>query len=284
MSDKPAQILWVFLKAIIRAVPVELTFFLIKIFPKNLVAKFAAQLNFLTVFEVSICNCHFKVISGPSDDHYIDLERNRLASWEEETLKIWLEHASRANLCIDVGAYTGIYSLLSPSAGSKNTIAIEPNMFTFSHLLQNIQINNFMEKITPLNCSLGLQTGRSTLYIPFERPLSSGATHNTAHLLGSKSDITKLEVDMQTIDKIVEDFQGKVDLIKIDVEGFECEVIGGSMKVLSRFKPTLIVEISDEARKKRIDIELLKLGYSPGVLIGDKRNARNYLFKVVARY
>jgi len=63
---------------------------------------------------------------------------------------------------------------------------------------------------------------------------------------GNLQDI--IEVEAITLDEFVreENISGKIDLIKIDIEGAELFALQGMREVLSKNKPALILEINDE--------------------------------------
>ena len=70
---------------------------------------------------------------------------------------------------------------------------------------------------------------------------------------------------------------GRVDVIKIDVEGHEASVLTGAMETIARFKPILYVEVAWgtehpawEERNRHVYAELEKMGY---VLVGEHLSA-----------
>jgi thiamine phosphate synthase YjbQ (UPF0047 family) len=65
-----------------------------------------------------------------------------------------------------------------------------------------------------------------------------------------------------------------VDAIKIDVEGFELNVLKGAVKILKQHAPILIIEIWEPEQERDITSFLDRLGYSPKKIL----DARNYLF------
>lgn len=63
-------------------------------------------------------------------DSYLEqefLQNGLYGSWEKESLKIWAQLSKRANYIVDVGANTGVYSLIAKSQNpSAKVYAIEP--------------------------------------------------------------------------------------------------------------------------------------------------------------
>ena len=82
--------------------------------------------------------------------------------------------------------------------------------------------------------------------------------------------VTTVEIECRTLDAIVaERGLNRIDLVKIDVEGFEHEVLRGARDTLARFRPKLIVEWHNaffdgrpEAARALYDLLTETLGYS----------------------
>lgn len=74
----------------------------------------------------------------------------------------------------------------------------------------------------------------------------------------------------QPLDKL--DINKKIDFIKIDVEGFEKEVLLGGVELIKRDKPQIYIEIFEE-NKNAVDAILQKMGY-----VNKKRWNDDYLY------
>jgi FkbM family methyltransferase len=53
----------------------------------------------------------------------------------------------------------------------------------------------------------------------------------------------------------------RCDLLKIDVEGFECHVVRGAMNFLTNFHPHIFIEVVDGGAKQWVEKTLTALGY-----------------------
>lgn len=130
---------------------------------------------------------------------------------------------------IDVGANIGYYALLfSKLVGINGTIiALEPEPSNFNELASAISLND-LKQVTPLRKAAGQSS--STL------ALSLGVNGRI-----SKDEDGTIKIEVMALDEIA---LPKLDFVKIDVEGFEADVLLGMKEILSRkVKPTLFVEI-----------------------------------------
>ena len=145
---------------------------------------------------------------------------------------------------LDVGAYIGIYTLwASKRVGDKGfVVAFEPNPLVFRWLVSNIKINN-IENVRALPYALGDENTKATLYIADENIEASSLIKR--HLMNNPSGkytiIGEFTVPVLTLDYIIEKSAviiGKsiiyIDLVKIDVEGYELKVLRGAEKILSK--------------------------------------------------
>jgi FkbM family methyltransferase len=129
----------------------------------------------------------------------------------------------------------GYYSCLGRFAGLK-VIAIEPLLFNLEYLYANLELNGYYDvEVFPVG--LAANTGLATLFGP----------GTAASLIQDWSGIStkKRIVPLSTLDVIIGDrFAGEKLLIKIDVEGAECEVLKGANNILTAFPESVwIVEI-----------------------------------------
>jgi FkbM family methyltransferase len=156
--------------------------------------------------------------------------------WESEEVQIFMELMMDHDAVLDIGANVGFYSCLAASRG-KQTLAFEPSLRNLNFLYRNLWENNLSEvEVFPLG--LGSRSGLGRIYGfgGISSFVPGWAQARVAH--GST-------VPLSTLDTIAGGrFHGKKLLIKMDVEGFELEVLRGATKTLSMEpKPTWLVEI-----------------------------------------
>lgn len=131
------------------------------------------------------------------------------------------------DIVIDVGAHIGIYSIYA-SKYAKRVIAIEPEPNNFNHLVKNVSAKS---NIYPLNIALGDLNGKQRLYLHASLGHSLLFTSNKY-----------VEVSVKKLDGLIEELKlDKVDLIKINAEGYELQILKCAEKILKKFKPSLII-------------------------------------------
>lgn len=171
----------------------------------------------------------------------------------------FLLHFLRSNdLFIDIGANVGAYTILASSEINAKTIAIEPVPSTFKNLMDNILINNIQEKVNALNIGLGSKNGK----------LKFTKSFDSVNHVATENETDTIEVDIDTLDTILLKEQCPI-LLKIDVEGFETEVIkGADITLLNKFLKAIIIELNGSGQRygydeRQIHNKLLEHGFKP---------------------
>ncbi len=165
--------------------------------------------------------------------------------FEKDIVDFFKKYLKRGMTVFDIGANIGQYTLLSAKiVGKKGKVySFEPSIKVYNNLKSNVDINNF-ENVIINNIALGdceettyLNESNDGAYSSIGEPLVE-TTHKT------KINVTTLNKYIQT-NKIK-----KIDLIKIDVEGFELMVLKGGKNFFSKKDaPVVVCEFSDLTSK-----------------------------------
>lgn len=137
--------------------------------------------------------------------------------------------ALRNKVFLDCGAFTGDSALMFDKDYNPSIIySFEPIAENYEYLLETIKLNN-LEKVIPVqkglgeeNCIVNFSSISMTSYINEE---------------GNE------KVELISIDEFVREHDLSIGLIKIDVEGYEFEVLKGAKKTIEKFKPVLLISI-----------------------------------------
>lgn len=142
----------------------------------------------------------------------------------------------------DVGANIGYFSLLASSRVGANgrVIAVEPTPALADHLRRTIERNN-IQNIELQQCGLSESDGDGAIYLPPEH-----LHNNTPSMLG-EAEGTRVAVQLRSLDGLLDSLGvGRVDFMKMDVEGFEAKVIAGASESLSRKRiRAILIEFND---------------------------------------
>jgi len=178
---------------------------------------------------------------------------------EFEDMAFVLHFLRPADLFVDIGANIGSYTILASATGAKS-IAFEPISATFEAFLDNLHLNRLESRVDARNQAVGSSSGELEM-------IADRDTINHALAIGARYTGKTNLVPVITLDDAL---QGAVPkLIKIDVEGFETEVIGGAVETLAN--PALqavIMELNGSAARYGFDEaglhqHMIAIGFNP---------------------
>ena len=114
----------------------------------------------------------------------------------------------------------------------------EPDPYNYGQAINNLKKNE-VHNLTFYDCGLGERGGH--VFLEERLPTCRGA--NRVAVNGS----TGIAIKLETLDKKFHEMPFmRVDLIKIDVEGYELKVLRGAKDVLAQFKPNLFIEVDED--------------------------------------
>lgn len=151
--------------------------------------------------------------------------------------------AGRGRTFVDVGSHIGFYTMgLAP--GFDKVIAFEPSKFQYGWLTRNRALNDYTH-VACEHVALGDTRGESMLNVlSYEGGLNSLSPEvAAAHTI----------IDRYTVPVEVLDDRGMsdVDLLKIDVEGFEIPVLRGARKTIDASRPVILIEVWTDAERRQ---------------------------------
>lgn len=176
--------------------------------------------------------------------------------WEKVSIGLWKKLSSISEVIIDIGANTGVFSLISKTINEKSKVyAFEPVHRVFDKLNQNVELNNY--DIKTFKIATSNYDGKGVIYDGLGEHVYSVTVNKDIQSEG-KYKVKEVEIDLIRIDTFIEVNRiPKIDLMKIDVETHEAEVLEGMGKYLQEFEPTLLIEILNDKVGKKVQ-ELVK--------------------------
>jgi FkbM family methyltransferase len=173
--------------------------------------------------------------------HHLNLYFTRRIHYESELTRHLPSLVPEHGVAFDVGANIGIYTLLLAGCvkSGGRVFAFEPDPQNFPWLRRNAEQNG-LDNVELVSAALGATADEMTLY---QDPTTSRTSSLVAEAWHPDREACPvMRVRVEPLDAYV----GRVsraDFVKIDAEGFECEVLKGGLEFLRRFKPTLLVEV-----------------------------------------
>lgn len=184
----------------------------------------------------------------------IDFSIWLLGSFEPETVRCYQRIVKSGDVVLDIGANIGAHTLLLAKAVGAvgRVIAFEPTDYAFSKLSQNAGLNK--ELADRIQCMQYMLVDSEIQDSPTPALYSSwplegeGVRHN----LHQGRLMTTSGAKPRTLDSVILSIGlARVDCIKLDIDGFECGMLRGAREVLTRWHPTIIMELAPYALEEQ---------------------------------
>lgn len=166
-------------------------------------------------------------------------------TWESDVGWIWIELCENSRIIFDIGANTGIYSLVAKTVNKKARVyAFEPSHKQFKKLIHNVELNKLnivCEKLAVSN-----RTEEQIFYdLPgYHNTTASLSPEKMKNLSSYTGGIIEYKVKTTTLSAYIATYAVPgIDLIKLDIELHEPEAVEGLGSYLVDFKPVVIIEI-----------------------------------------
>lgn len=175
----------------------------------------------------------------PSRRHWETL----YSAYERPTAVAIKNNLRRGDCFWDIGANIGWFSLFAAKQVGRSgaVMAFEPSPEVFQALRSNIAHS---ANVQALQYGIGARDGVASFA---SQGMSTSASFvaavtriNERH---TNAPIRAIEVEVRTVDGLIRDGARPPDLLKVDVEGYELEVLRGSASLLNNERPGIIIEI-----------------------------------------
>ncbi|MBX9924590.1 MAG: FkbM family methyltransferase [Rhabdochlamydiaceae bacterium] len=169
--------------------------------------------------------------------------------WERNIAEVLKAYVKEGSIAIDVGGHVGTHTLtLSRLVGPKGAVHVfEPQIKLFPELVINMALNKCSNVIAHRK-ALGSESKIACMIN------SEAANEGMCHIYEA-SDMGQ-KVPMEKLDHLQ---LNNISLIKMDVEGFEEEVLEGAKETITRNKPVMVIEITSDL--ERVQSKIRNWGY-----------------------
>jgi FkbM family methyltransferase len=169
------------------------------------------------------------------------------------------------SIVLDVGANIGAYAIpLARAFPGIEVHAFEPNPSAVARFRRNLLLNE-AKNLVLHETAVGARHGRTAFhaFTGEHLGLSSFVPPPTA---GSET----IMVEVTPLDELYGTFGGRISLLKIDVQGFEGEVLEGARNLIQKHRPYVLLEHEDhlfpraamaEEAKKKLEAFFAENGY-----------------------
>lgn len=185
-----------------------------------------------------------KMMIDPTIDKGVELSLFETGTYEKGTIQLLEKYLIPGSSFLDIGANIGLMSVIaSRCVGERGIVySVEANPNTVSILQTNIELNN-CKNIELIPVALSDEQGTALLFENWE------VNRGGASLISQSDGQEAVEVKMERLDDLFDE-NTTIHLVKIDVEGFEPQVISGGVKLFQKQLPIFIIEVSEKREKQ----------------------------------
>jgi FkbM family methyltransferase len=176
-----------------------------------------------------------------------------LGIYERQTKAALRKLVSPGALVLDIGANVGAHTLyLAQLVGPQGHVfGFEPTDYAFRKLNRNLELNpELARRVTACHCFLtGTDEDRVPSAIYSSWPLAQQAGLHAKHLGREMRTETARARCLDSF--LTERTDRKVQLVKLDVDGFECDVLRGATALLRDVQPIFVMELAPYVLEER---------------------------------
>lgn len=189
-------------------------------------------------------------INGLFDTDHIFKHLKYTNSFYELKLLEKIKSLNIGGTYVDVGANIGNHTLFfSENCNSKKVVSIELDKNIFECLSKNVKENSLSKEVLLINSGVGEKIKNVT----------------TSNIDKQNVGMTKIlndggETQISTLDNLLSDIH-EINLIKLDVEGYELNAIKGATEILEKHSPILVTELTDTNQFIEFEKYISKFGY-----------------------
>jgi FkbM family methyltransferase len=201
----------------------------------------------------------------------VELDLSEFMEWHfyydflDESISNLIALAEPGDHVLDVGSNIGatVLALCERVGETGSVVGFEPDPDRFKKCTLLLEANGLGTNVVyPFALGASSETGKIRIRNPSNKGMNQVCSATAETSRGTLISIRKLD------DFVENENISRIDLIKIDVEGYEAKVMAGALRTLSKFRPRLFIEIDasnlrdHNAHPEDIFGPLRQLGYS----------------------
>ncbi|TWO34377.1 FkbM family methyltransferase [Seonamhaeicola sediminis] len=213
--------------------------------------------------EIKIEGIENFIMYNENDDTVVkELYWTNHKGWELTSLLLWYDllKANNDGVIYDIGAYTGIYSLIAAKFSKGNKVfAFDIQTNTLNRLEKNKNINK-LNNICLINAACTNFNGETVFSFCEEDNIIS----SVASLIKKPTNDKSKEIEAVSLDSFDNENNIEnliVELLKIDVEDAELDTLEGMQRILKENKPDVLIEVNNYKKVKKVR-RLFPRGYT----------------------
>lgn len=158
-----------------------------------------------------------------------------LGIYEPFETELFRKEIKKGDVVLDIGANIGYYTLIAAKLVGENgqVYAFEPDPDNFALLEKNVEINGY-KNVVLVQKAVSNKTGKIKLYLCEDNK-------GDHRIYNSHDGRQSIEIEAIRLDDYFKDYNGKIDFIKIDIQGAEEGAIQGMLNLLEKNKTVKIV-------------------------------------------
>jgi FkbM family methyltransferase len=148
--------------------------------------------------------------------------------WERHQTLLFESLLSEGMVFVDIGAHIGYYTLLAAQCvgACGKVYAFEPAPDNFRVLTRNIE-QNALTNVVAESVAVARSSGRAS----FTLSDNDSSSHSLA---GAFQSGRRVEVETISLDEYFSEYEGRIDIVKLDAEGAELAILEGMQQALAR--------------------------------------------------
>lgn len=213
----------------------------------------AQDVQHITTGFNTLSKCRHGWMLYHGSDQYIGRGLKKYGEFSEGEVALFRQVLRPGDLIVEAGANFGAHTVaMAKMVGDQGgIIAFEPQRLVFQAMVANVALNS-LSNVIAMQAGLGAKP--SIIKVPVLDPAKG---HNFGGFNISNHNVGE-EVPVRTIDSLN---LNRCRLIKVDVEGMECEVLEGARNTIARLRPVLYVENDRTEHSQRLIALIQSFGY-----------------------